>query len=86
MESPVPEVEPNDDTTTVNGPFLTDETVTGSISPRDDIDFFEIQVTTASTYRFVTPDDDGGSGCTSGDEDPLLSAPDRNYGRDQAAS
>lgn len=55
----VAESEPNNDTVTADGPFAGDQTVTGSISPAGDQDFFEIRVTSASNYRFETPDDDG---------------------------
>ena len=68
----VPESEPNNDTATANGPFTGDQTLTGSISPEDDADFFRIVVTTAAGYRFSTPDDDGGQGCAILAEDPFL--------------
>ena len=68
----VPESEPNNDTATANGPFTGDQTLTGSISPQDDADFFRIVVTTAAGYRFSTPDDDGGQGCAIRAEDPFL--------------
>ena len=40
--------------------------------PGNDIDFFEIVVLAPTSYRFETPDDDGGAGCAVNDEDPVL--------------
>jgi len=65
------EVERNDTRETANGPLTGDQTITGSITPVEDVDFFRIEVTTAAGYRFST-EDPGGNGCSARVEDPML--------------